>query len=102
MTKLVISLATRARPDRLLEQIRISSANWTNKDTQLYIQVDDDDHPTMEVCAQEGWTRTDGRIVANIAPREDTVAAKWNRILAVPADVYCYHADDDPIHHQRL
>jgi len=96
MTKLVISLATRGRPERLIEAVRVSSSNWTNKDTTLYVQVDADDQPTIDAVVKQGWTTLDGNIIANIAPREDTIAAKWNRILAVPADLYAYHADDDP------
>jgi len=94
--KLAISLATRGRPDRLVESIRISSSNWRNKDTRLYIQVDDDDQQTIDACNKQGWTSSDGNIIANVAPREDTIAGKWNRVLSIPADVYCYHADDDP------
>lgn len=94
--KLVISLATRGRPERLIESVKISSSNWTNKDTTLYIQVDADDIPTIDAVTKQGWTSLDGNIIANIAPREDTIAAKWNRIMRVPADIYMYHADDDP------
>ena len=93
--KLAISLATRGRPDRLIEALKISSSNWTNRDTVLYVQVDDDDLPTIDVITGHSLTSL-GNIVVNIAPREDTVAAKWNRITSVPADVYAYHADDDP------
>lgn len=96
MKKLAISLATRNRPDRLINQVRISVGNWTNKDTVMYIQVDADDQPTIDLCEKQKWDSSNGNVIANIAPREDTVAAKWNRILSVPADVYAYHADDDP------
>lgn len=96
MPRLAISLATRGRPDRLIQQVKTCQSNWTNKDTRLYIQADADDPLTIDACVKQGWTSLDGNIIANIAPREDTVAAKWNRILSVPADVYCYHADDDP------
>ena len=92
---LAISLATRGRPDRLLEQVKTCSSNWTNPETKLYIQVDADDQPTIDACQKQEWG-PDGNIIVNIQPREDTIAGKWNRILSVPADVYCYHADDDP------
>jgi len=95
MTRLGISLATRGRPDRLLQQVQTCSSNWVNPSTKLYIQVDADDQPTIDLCTKQGWVG-EGKIIANIAPREDTVASKWNRILSVDADVYCYHADDDP------
>ena len=96
MSRLVISLATRGRPDRLVKQINTCLSNWTNKDTLLHIQVDADDQPTIDAVVKHGWTAMDGNVIANIAPREDTVAAKWNRIMSVSADVYMYHADDDP------
>ena len=94
--RLAISLATRGRPERLLEQVKTCSSNWTNPETRLYVQIDADDIPTIDLATREGWTSLDGNIIANIAPREDTIAAKWNRIISVPADVFMYHADDDP------
>ena len=101
MTKLAISLATRARPDRLLEQIKRSVPNWGHPDTYMQIQVDADDQATIKALESampfEALLPLDTqRIEVNIKPREDTVAGKWNRILDVPADIYCYHADDDP------
>ena len=99
--KLVISLATRGRPDRLLDSIRRSVVNWTNPHTEMYIQVDDDDAATISALARSLHPKAllpldSQRLTVNIAPREDTVAAKWNRILSVPGDVLMYHADDDP------
>jgi hypothetical protein len=38
----------------------------------------------------------DKRVVVTIGPREDTIAAKWNRALAENADLYLVAADDDP------
>jgi hypothetical protein len=38
----------------------------------------------------------DSRVHINVAPREDTIAEKWNRALVEPADVYLVAADDDP------
>ncbi len=96
MPRLAISLATRGRPERLLQQVKSCISNWTNPGTKLFIQVDADDQPTVDLCDKMDWRGGIGLVYANIAPREDTVAAKWNRILAVPADVYMYHADDDP------
>ncbi len=95
--KLAISLATRGRPDRLIEALKVSSSNWTNKDTVLYVQLDEDD-PTLDrtLSLLRDIPTVLDNIIPNVAPREDTVAAKWNRITAIPADVYAYHADDDP------
>lgn len=98
---LYISLATRGRPDRLVETVKRSSDNWTNPLTELHIQVDDDDAATIERCNKEGWLGSTGRIIANVKPREDTIAEKWNRIHTeghgnFPGDVYLVAADDDP------
>jgi len=65
--------------------------------TEMWIQVDDDDAPTIELCEKHCWNDHE-KIHASIEPREDTVAGKWNRIIkqAPNADVLMYHADDDP------
>lgn len=91
--RLVISLATRGRPERVIDTVTKSVANWTDKNTVMQIQVDDDDLLTQSALAcHEGW---DG-VHVNVQPREDTIAAKWNRALGTPGDVYLVAADDDP------
>lgn len=91
--RLVISLATRGRPDRVIDTVTKSVANWTDKDTVLQIQVDDDDAATIDALSKHGgW---DG-VHVNIQPRELTIAEKWNRALATDGDVYLVAADDDP------
>lgn len=101
MTKLVISLATRGRPEQLITSVKKSIGNWSHPETMMQIQVDDDDTQTIEALKDpllfEAHLPLDTqRVEVNVGPREDTIAAKWNRILKVPADVYMYHADDDP------
>lgn len=103
---LLISLATRGRPQQVLETITRSVQNWTHAGTRMVVQVDDDDHPTIEALVfprmpsyaapQSFETTFNGRVTLNIHPREDTIAEKWNRILSAPADVYMSAADDDP------
>jgi len=97
--KLVISLATRGRPQQLLDTIRRSIANWTDRRTRMVVQVDEDDHQTVDAMKSD-WTICaaidDNLIAVNVLPREDTIAAKWNRVLSIPADVYSVAADDDP------
>ena len=46
--KLVISLATRGRPNRVIETVKRSVVNWTNPNTELQIQVDADDKVTID------------------------------------------------------
>lgn len=91
--RLVISLATRGRPDRVIDTITKSVVNWTDPNTVMQVQVDDDDAATIDALGKHiGW---DG-VHVNIQPRELTIASKWNRALGTPGDVYLVAADDDP------
>lgn len=91
--KLCISLATRGRPAQLLETVKRSVANLVLPNTVMMVQVDADDLPTVQALAR---AERDTRIAVNIGEREDTIAAKWNRALSEPADLYLIAADDDP------
>lgn len=93
MNKLLVSLATRNRPQLLLETVGRSVAQWTHPNTRMMLQVDADDHATLGMLTS---TTLDPRVTVNVRPREDTVAAKWNRALADDVDVYLVAADDDP------
>ena len=92
--KLVISLATRGRPKQLLETIKRDLACLSLPETRLMVQIDDDDEATVGVT--ETLLRLDDRVHLCSKRREDTIAAKWNRALEVPADVYMVTGDDDP------
>lgn len=95
--KLVISLATRGRPQQLLDTIKRSTVNLILPETVLMVQVDLDDQPTVEALAKAcAQSQLDERVKINIKSREDTIAAKWNRALEEPADLYLVAADDDP------
>jgi len=99
--KLVISLATRGRPDRLIETVKRSVVNWTDPNTELQIQVDSDDQATIGALATampfKAYVPLDSqRVTQNVQQREDTIAAKWNRAVSTPADLYLVAADDDP------
>lgn len=91
--KLCISLATRGRPEQLIETITKSAANLVLPNTVFMVQVDEDDKGTIDAL---GKAALDKRIKVNVKPREDTIAAKWNRALQEPADIYLVAADDDP------
>ncbi len=91
--KLVITLATRNRPQQVVETIQRSTANLVLDNTVFIVQVDDDDRPTIEALQA---APLDKRVRVNVAPREDTIAAKWNRALSETADLYLVAADDDP------
>jgi glycosyltransferase involved in cell wall biosynthesis len=92
--KLLISLATRNRPQKLLSTIRQSIANWTHPNTEMILQVDADDYATLGILTE---TKLDPRVKVNINKREDTIAEKWNRAMKEPADVYMIGGDDDPV-----
>jgi len=94
--KLAISLATRGRPQQLVNTIKRSIVNWTDPNTVMYVQADDDDQATYDAIKNGNLNHDQVRL--SVKPREDTIAAKWNRIMSqVPdADVYSIAADDDP------
>lgn len=105
--KLVISLATRGRPQQLLDTVQRSVANLVLPHTLLQVHIDADDAGTMAIRHQ--LQDIDGRVGFTVAEREDTIAAKWNRAVAhnkkylevvrdsdEAADLYLVAADDDP------
>ena len=91
--KLCISLATRGRAGQLVDTVRRSIVNWTDPETVIYVQIDDDDLQSFDYMKD---AKLGERVILNVQPREDTIAEKWNRVLTVPADVYMSAADDDP------
>lgn len=93
MPKLVVSLATRGRPQQVIETINRHMLCMSRPDTRMIVQCDADDFATVVIL---GNSKFDPRVSLNVKPREDTVAGKWNRALAEPADVYLCAADDDP------
>ena len=101
MTKLVISLATRGRPAQLIETVNKSIANWADPNTVMQVQLDADDAETIAGLNQNAPHRwfvgpNGPSVILNVQPREDTIAAKWNRAMSIPADLYLVAADDDP------
>lgn len=93
MMKLVISLATRGRPEQVVDTIKKSVANWSHPETIMQVQLDHDDPAPFDYLSQ---AKISDRVLLNVKEREDTVAAKWNRALEIPADVYLVVGDDDP------
>jgi hypothetical protein len=91
--KLVISLATRGRPEQVVDTITKSTPNLVLPNTVFMVHVDADDKATL---AALGKAPLDKRIKVTVGPREDTIAAKWNRALNEPGDLYLVAADDDP------
>lgn len=103
--KLIISLATRGRPEKLINTVKRSIVNLRHPDTEFQIQVDADDKGTIDALDQLSSSSEPfeallpletQKVVVNVRPREDTIAGKWNRAVLTPADVYLVAADDDP------
>ena len=90
--KLVISMATRGRPGQVVDTIRKSIINWTNPETVMQVQLDHDDPQPYDYLKDAKFGE---RVLLNVQQREDTVAAKWNRALSIPADVYLVVGDDE-------
>lgn len=94
--KLAINLATRGRPQLLTSTIMRTVENIHDPSTVFMISADVDDAPTVQLLDQ--LVAMGVRIRPCVREREDTVGAKWNRVLAeVPdADVYMPMCDDGP------
>lgn len=92
---LAIALATRGRPEILLETIATTLANVERADTRLFIAVDDDDELTISALDA---AELSGRVTVSIAPREDSLGAKYNRIwrLVPSYDAYLVMVDYAP------
>jgi hypothetical protein len=98
--KLAINLATRGRPKLLYDTVMRTASQIRNPDTVFMVSVDVDDQPTIDMVLPLDKAANGPRLLQiDIRPREDTIAAKWNRVIgAVPlADVYMPMCDDGPI-----
>jgi len=95
--KLAISLPTRGRPERVHDTVVRSIANWRSPETVLWVMSDHDDPATHDAVQKLEKAYPD-RVKLSVKQREDTIAAKWNRILDLEptADIYLAGADDDP------
>jgi hypothetical protein len=96
--KLALNIATRNRPKLLYDTVMATLANVRHRDTVLMVSADADDGATLDFFQTLPLTVRD-RLLISVEPSEDTVGAKWNRVLAaVPdADVYMPITDDGPI-----
>ena len=90
---LVISMATRRRPEQMVDTIRRSIVNWTHPETVMHVHTDNDDQGSIDALTKAKFGE---RVLASNKEREDTIADKWNRSLGFPADVYLVVGDDDP------
>ncbi len=91
--KLVVPLPTRGRPALLLATLRTMLRHAVLDTTAVTVQVDADDAATVAAASQ--CEAIDRRITVDVRPREDTIAGKINRAMAIRADAYMVGADDD-------
>jgi hypothetical protein len=97
--KLAINLATRGRALLVMQTIGRTLENIRHPETVFMVSADADDEATCQALrALIDHGPLGDRLKLSIEPREDTVGAKWNRVLAaVPdADVYMPMCDDGP------
>lgn len=88
---LTIALGARGRPELLQRTVEITCSNMTEADTQLVVLLDADDEKTRDM------TFADKRVTKFVAPREDSLGEKFNRVLTIaPNDVYLVMVDYAP------
>jgi len=84
--KLAIGIATRGRPEHARWSAELA-ARYALGDTRIYVLADADDESMTEFRPPDGVT-------LDVREREDSVGAKWNRLLALEqADVYMAMCD---------
>jgi len=95
--KLTVTLPTRGRPALLAQALAALTANTEDKTNTVVVVASDDDDSTISQLHSKMNNVT---IYHTVAPREDTLGAKYNRAALVafaPADAYIQHADDQVI-----
>ena len=89
--RLIINIATRGRPDTLRETVGKTVVNMREASTELVLSIDKDDEPSCVAGYQLGQTYD--CINLDIQEREDSLGAKWNRMLKYSGDVYMNQGD---------
>ena len=84
---LAIILATRGRPELLLETLHKTLVNITHPETIIMVSVDDDDQLTIDALDTSEFDPQ--RVLVSVKPRPDALGDKFNRVMVeCPADVY--------------
>ena len=90
-----VCIASRGRPLLLQQTVRTLCAGMTLFDTFISIALDQDDKNMEAVWTPAFMAPWNNRIRVSVAPREDSLGAKYNRAQrAVAADLYVLWADD--------
>lgn len=93
--KVVVCVASRGRPELLHRTVEATLANATRPDTIVSVALDDDD--AESVAAARAWD-LGPRVRLSVAPREDSLGAKYNRAAEIsPGDLYVIATDDAEI-----
>ncbi len=93
--KLSIVLGARARPKLLVETLARTLPNVSLSDTRILVALDDDDHDT--IAAASAFAEDKRNVTLSVKPREDSLGAKFNRVLTeAKADVYLAMVDYAP------
>lgn len=92
-----LCIATRGRPGQLAATIQKTLEKAVLPHTRVVVAIDDDDADTVQAIGQDvfrAFTK-DHRAMYSLAPRENSLGAKYNRsALYYPADIYVLWADD--------
>jgi glycosyltransferase involved in cell wall biosynthesis len=92
--KLTCVLATRNRPQMLIDTLKETLRNIVLEDTRILVAADADDHGTLAVLTAFA---DEPRIIGSVRDREDDLGSKFNRALEeAPADVYSHMVDYAP------
>ncbi len=88
--QLTITVATRGRPDRLLNTVERTLRVMAEPNTQMVIAIDEDDEATQDIANK---LEMDPRIIVDSRPREDAIGHKWDRGIQYGGDVFFPQAD---------
>jgi hypothetical protein len=94
---LAINLATRGRPLLLRNTIERTQANIRRRDTLFFVSVDEDDAETID--ALQDYLKKDMGVRVLVRQREDSVGAKFNRIIKEVPDASVYLVMVDYVFH---
>lgn len=88
-----VCIASRGHPRQLRETLLQTLGNATLPTTRAVIALDDDDTTVANLKLAESE-----RIIVSVAPREDSLGAKYNRCQrALEADIYVMLTDDEAV-----
>lgn len=92
--KLTCVLATRGRPQMLLDTVKETLRHIVLDDTRILVAADADDPGTLAALHA---LANDPRVIASVRDREDNLGSKYNRALEeAPAGVYSHMVDYAP------